>query len=188
MNNKTIALIIGILIIIIGGVLLFGSGKSALQEENKTATTTETVSGGNEEDKQPQVSAISIALLDPAKERGTKERGCDNVVLVSRQIPSTTAPLTAAMKELFAGTQPQVDGLYNFIANTRSTLLFDRAEVSDGTAKIYLTGRLSGLAGVCDNPRAAIQIEETALQFPTVEKVEIYLNGTKTNLTPDERG
>jgi hypothetical protein len=185
--NKTIILIIGILILIIGGVLLFQSKESTEPINNPGATTTDNVGNGNSEE-QPAVSTVSIALLDPSKERGSIERGCDNVVLVPRQIPSTTTPLTAAMKELFAGSQAQVDGLYNFIANTRNTLLFDRAEVQDGTAKIYLTGRLSGLAGVCDNPRAQIQIEETALQFPTVERVEIYLNDTKTDLTPNERG
>ncbi|MEK7715461.1 MAG: hypothetical protein AAB387_08440 [candidate division NC10 bacterium] len=33
-----------------------------------------------------------------------------------------------------------------------------------------------------------IQIEETALQFPTVKSVELYLDGTKTDLQPSQKG
>jgi len=60
--------------------------------------------------------------------------------------------------------------------------------VEHGTASIYLSGELSGLAGVCDNPCASIQIEETTLQFPTVDNVVFYLSGEETDLTPGERG
>ena len=81
-----------------------------------------------------------------------------------------------------------VDGYTNFIARTNDTLSFERAEVDeDGTAHIYLTGELSGLAGVCDDPRAAIQIEETALQFATVAEVQLYLNDEPTDLIPSQQ-
>ena len=55
-------------------------------------------------------------------------------------------------------------------------------------AKIYLTGELGPLGGVCDNPRAAIQIEETALAYDTIDSVALFLNGEPTNLTPSGRG
>jgi len=131
---------------------------------------------------------VTIALLDYSGESDGKERGCDKVVFVERNVPQTEAPLNAALDELFSFTDTTVEGWNNFIAKTRDTLSFQRATIENGVASIYLTGELSGLAGVCDNPRAKIQIEETALQFPTVDKVNIYLNGKITDLQPDGRG
>ena len=133
---------------------------------------------------------VSIAVLDTEAETDGVERGCDRVVMIERAITPTTAPLTAAMNELFSLNQDRItDGdWFHFIARTNDTLTFDRAVVDEGTAYIYLEGELSGLAGVCDNPRARIQIEETALQFSTVDTVVLYLNGEETTLTPDGRG
>lgn len=155
-----------------------------------TTVTTSTTSnqGGGASTSTTATSSVAVALLDTAGETTGKERGCDRVVMVRYEIPATTMPLTAALERLFSLPEPNVDMWYNFIAKTSSTLHFDHATVENGTAKIYLTGDLSGLAGVCDDPRASAQIEETALQFPTVERVELYLNGTQTSLVPDARG
>lgn len=133
-------------------------------------------------------TSVKIALLDTDGSSDGKPRGCDKVVLIQRSVKPTTQPLNAALKELFEENETRVDGYMNFMAKTNDTLKFDRATVSEGTARVYLTGRLSGLGGVCDDPRAQIQIEETALQFSTVNKVIIYLNGAETTLTPDLRG
>jgi hypothetical protein len=122
-------------------------------------------------------STISLALLDIEQTTNGPVRGCDRVVMVSQSIPSTTAPLTAAMNALFTTSSTTIGGWFNFIPRTNATLEFVSASVSNGTANIYLTGSLSGLAGVCDDPRADIQIEETAKQFPTVQAVQLYLNG-----------
>jgi len=118
----------------------------------------------------------------------TKERGCDRVVMVPWTIPTTTMPLSGALAALFTISTTTVNGYFNFIDRTNETLRFQRASVdSAGTAHIYLTGTHTGLAGVCDDPRAAIQIEETALQFPTVQRVQLYLNNASTTLIPSER-
>lgn len=141
-------------------------------------------------DSTPVYDDVDIALLDHrgvGEESEGAERGCDRVVLVNRSIDPTTAPLTAALSELFSLEDTEVAGWHNFIAETNDTLSFDHATVTNGTASIYLEGELSGLAGVCDNPRAAIQIEETALQFSTVDRVQLYLNGEPTDLVPSER-
>jgi hypothetical protein len=139
-------------------------------------------------DATPQTTTISFALLDTTGEGTGRARGCDTISVVTRTIPATTTPLTAALQALFAepeGAQPSSH--YNFIARTRSTLHFDHVTVSNNTARIYLTGSLSGLAGVCDDPRAAIQLEETAFRYPAIAKVEFYLNGQKTTLTPSQQ-
>ncbi len=169
------------LIIVLGGAYVF---------LNKPATEPAVVNNNNEKEgtvtEVPATSTqVKIALLDTTGNGTGKSRGCDNIAIVTRTVPATSAPLTAAINALFAepeGTQPST--AYNFIARTKSTLKFDHATVVDGTANIYLTGKLSGLAGVCDDPRTSIQLEETALQFSTVKKVQLYLNGTATTLVP----
>lgn len=137
-------------------------------------------------DDPPTFSTVNIALLDTEQTTDGPVRGCDKVVMVERSVTPTQAPLTAALEALFALNSERVSGLYHFISKTNDTLSFDRAVVDDGTAHVYLTGSLTGLAGVCDDPRARIQIEETALQFSTVDRVQIYLNGSPTDLQPNE--
>ena len=130
---------------------------------------------------------IMLAMLDydgVGQESDGPMRGCDRVGMVERTIPATTTPLNASLTMLFDLENDTVDGWNNFIAQVNDTLSFDRATLKNGVASIYLTGELSGLGGVCDNPRARIQIEETALQFETVDSVDLYLNGEATDLQP----
>lgn len=186
MRNTLI--LVATLLVVLGGVYLLTTSFYAEPTTN-TPTTTPEGSNSTSTPNPPRISQVSIALLDTTGSGTGKARGCDTVVLVSQNIPGTTTPLTAAMQVLFAqpeGTQPSA--AYNFIARTKSTLKFERAEVRDSTAHIYLIGSLSGLSGVCDDPRAQIQIEETALQFGTVKTVQIYLNNQPTTLTPSQRG
>lgn len=121
-------------------------------------------------------STVLLAMLDTDQTSNGPIRGCDKVAMVNQQIPSTVAPLTAAMNALFAISTTTVSGWYNYIPRTSDTLQFDHATVVNGTANIYLTGSLSGMAGICDDPRTEIQIEETAKQFPTVSTVQLFLN------------
>lgn len=188
MKNSIIWLIV-IIILALGGIYLITQNNKASQEIPGNTNGEEQTSGDKDEETTPPlVSEVKIALLDNERTSGSKiERGCDLVTFTTRQITPTTMPLSAAMKELFAIDKTEVDGYYNFLANTTSTLSFDKAEVVNGVARIYLKGKLSGLAGVCDDPRAQAQIEETALQFPSVKKVEIYLNGEPTVLTPSQK-
>ncbi len=137
-------------------------------------------------DLAPERRGVSLAMLSDGGE--TPERGCDTVEMVTVTVPNTRTPLTSALQALFAIESETYEGYRNFIARTNDTLSFDRATVADGVAHIYLEGSLSGLAGVCDDPRAQIQIEETALQFETVDSVVLYLNGKETTLTPDTSG
>ena len=104
--------------------------------------------------------------------------GCqDSVVAVDRDIPPTQAPLQAALNELlslkdeFFGQSGLRNALYN------SNLAIDKVTIDDGgLATINLSGTVQ-LAGECDNPRFAAQIEYTAKQFPTVKDVAVFING-----------
>ncbi|HET8575416.1 MAG TPA: GerMN domain-containing protein [Candidatus Paceibacterota bacterium] len=208
MKKNLITVLLVILVLIIAVALIFfavrtetaespngnASGTASTSMGTSTAspaTSSESVgdaTNGTNTSAGTEIKQIKIALLDTEGSTTGKQRGCDRVVMVSQNISPTKAPLSAALSELFSSDQTTLDGWYNFMAKTNQTLHFDHATVVNGTANVYLIGKLSGLAGVCDDPRAQIQIEETARQFPTVKNVQIYLNGKKTNLTPSEKG
>jgi spore germination protein GerM len=58
----------------------------------------------------------------------------------------------------------------------QSDLQLQTVTIEAGQAVINLTGTFM-LAGECDNPRVAAQLEATARQFQTVSSVSIYING-----------
>ncbi len=103
--------------------------------------------------------------------------GCeDSVVGVRRQIEPTRGPLRAALELLLSIKDRDYgeSGLYN--ALYQSSLVLDDVAIISGTAKIELSGT-PVLGGACDSPRVKAQIEHTALQFSTVQAVEITING-----------
>ena len=131
-------------------------------------------------------TTVPLAMLvDPD---GPPDRGCDDVVFVEHRVPAHEDPLTAALDTLFSMEADSVNGARHFLSQTNETLRFDRAEVDGDTVRVFLTGRLTGLRGVCDNPRARIQIEETARRITGTSGVVLYLNGARTSLQPDGRG
>ena len=127
-----------------------------------------------------------IALNDDGK-NGPKVGCGDSVVYISKTVPDSAEPLHAAFGQLFAlpGEQisdPAYSDLYNVIyklqhKSSGKPLAFSDVLLAGGTAKIYLTGDMTGLGGICDSPRVQAQIEQTALQFSTVKSVAVYLNG-----------
>ena len=104
--------------------------------------------------------------------------GCgDSLVPVEVRITPTLGVLRAALNELFKLEGQQYygqSGLYN--ALYQSDLSIADAAVINGEARIYLTGSFA-LGGVCDNPRVEEQLKAIALQFNTVDRVSIYING-----------
>lgn len=103
--------------------------------------------------------------------------GCqDSAVPVVVEIEPTVAPMTAAIRLLLAEKDQFYgqSGLYNVFY--QSDLRLDGINLVDGQATIALSGSLT-LSGVCDNPRVLAQLEQTALQYSTVDSVDITLNG-----------
>lgn len=117
---------------------------------------------------------VKIALIDL---NGNGNVGCgDSVVMVNRQVAVTTAPLTAAIRELLSirtryyGQSGLYDALY------QSSLAVQSVTIANQKATIRLTGQMQ-LGGECDDPRVIAQLERTATQFSTVKSVEVYVNG-----------
>jgi len=116
-----------------------------------------------------------VALGDEG--RSGQEFGCgDSIVPVTVNFSPTIAPLTAALGEMFdidTRTYGQ-SGLYN--ALYQSNLSVQGIDIENSEAIIALNGTLQ-VGGVCDEPRVVEQIEQTALQFSTIDSVSITLNG-----------
>lgn len=122
-----------------------------------------------------RVQIFLIAIGDEG--RSGKPVGCgDSVVPVSVELPYTRAVLRAALETLLSLKTQYYgqSGLYN--ALYQSDLRLADLSLEYGTARVYLEGTLR-LGGECDIPRVKAQLEETALQFPTVTGVRVFLNG-----------
>jgi hypothetical protein len=107
-----------------------------------------------------------------------KEIGCDDSVApVEVPIEPTIAPLRAALNKLLSLKTREYgqSGLYN--ALYRSDLTLEDVGIFNREAVIRLSGTLT-LGGVCDEPRVRMQLEETALQYATVDSVSVLINGT----------
>lgn len=125
---------------------------------------------------QKMIINIPVLAGDIFDTPGVKKRGCDTVVFVEREVDQNPAILNATISEMFSFDQDLGFLPGNFVAS-QGSLNFERATIENGLASIYLTGEIGPIAGTCDNPRLQIQLEEAALQFATVNSVQIYLNG-----------
>ena len=125
--------------------------------------------------KSIQIKIFLIALEDGGQ--SGIEIGCgDSVIPVTLEIPYTTGVLRAAIGELLSIEEPYYgeSGRYNALYQTQLTV--GEINHENGEAIIHLDGNIL-LGGVCDNPRLQAQLEETALQFPAVEKAKFLVNG-----------
>jgi hypothetical protein len=127
----------------------------------------------------PTPSSLTVQLFFIALEDNGKSGekiGCDDsVVPVQVTVPYDGNALKAALQALLSVEERYYgqSGLYN--ALYQSSLQVQDATSRDGQVIVNLTGTLM-LGGVCDNPRVAAQIEETALQFGANE-VYVFVNG-----------
>lgn len=120
------------------------------------------------------VKIVLIALEDNGQSGPLV--GCgDSAIPINVTIPRTQGVLRAALEKLFSAKQQFYgeSGYYN--ALYQSDLQVARVVIEQGTAIIHLTGTLM-LGGTCDAPRVEAQIEQTALQFSTVNDVAIFIN------------
>jgi hypothetical protein len=126
----------------------------------------------------PEAQTVNIYLiaLEDNGQAGPQVGCGDSAVSVPVPISPTREVLKAAYQALLSIKQQHYgeSGLYN--ALYQSNLQLDSVNIKDGTAIVYLSGTLL-LGGVCDNPRVEAQLEQTALQFSTVNAVAIFING-----------
>jgi LysM repeat protein len=112
---------------------------------------------------------------------GTAEEGIpfgcgDALVPVQVTVEETQAPLTAGVTVLLENPADELGlvTLQNPLEATELTL--DRVEIINGLATIALEGEFAS-GGTCADARLFAQLEATARQFNTVDRVTITLNG-----------
>lgn len=133
-----------------------------------------------------QITIYLVAINDNGKS-GMKVGCGDSLIPVRMMISPSLTPLTAAINQLltldvqYYGQPPLYNSLYN------SALHVDAATITNGKATIKLYGSVQ-LGGECDDPRASAQLEQTALQFPTVKSVDIFINGIPMKDVFTEKG
>ena len=120
------------------------------------------------------VKIILIALEDNGQ-AGTLVGCGDSAIPITVTIPPTQGVLRAALEKLFSAKNQFYgeSGYYN--ALYQSDLQVTGVTIEQGKAVIHLTGSVM-LGGVCDAPRVEAQIEQTALQFSTVDEVAVFIN------------
>ena len=122
-------------------------------------------------------SSIKVALIAIA-DNGVSGPviGCEDSVVMVEFPYMGGEPLTEALtylltiKDQYYGESGLYDALY------QSTLQVERVETYAGFTEVYLTGQPM-MGGECDIPRVQAQLEYTALQFPDVVNINIFLNG-----------
>jgi hypothetical protein len=120
------------------------------------------------------VKIVLIALEDNGQS-GTLVGCGDSAIPINVTIPRTQGILRAALEKLLSAKQQFYgeSGYYN--ALYQSDLKVADVVIEQRKAIIHLTGSLM-LGGTCDAPRVQAQIEQTALQFSTVDDVAVFVN------------
>ncbi|MCF7834147.1 MAG: hypothetical protein K9L98_02200 [Candidatus Pacebacteria bacterium] len=105
--------------------------------------------------------------------------GCGSKIFFApHTVAKTTAVLDATYKMLFdikTESEIQTVEARNPIGSY-TKLFYQSVSIKDGTAKVMLTGNMYG-PGECSFPEIREQINQSAFQFDTVSKIEVYLNG-----------
>jgi hypothetical protein len=103
--------------------------------------------------------------------------GCgDSAVPVEVKLAQPEPALRGALRALLDmhSRFDRASGLYNPLY--ASPLSLQRVERAGAEARVYLTGYVE-IADNCDGKRALAQLTETALQFPDVQRVQLWLDG-----------
>lgn len=107
--------------------------------------------------------------------------GCnDSLVAVQIAVPETVAPLTAGIDALLenpASTYGLAD-VVNPMADTDLEIV--NIFILNGEAIINLTGSVTS-GGTCEDTRLIAQMTATALQYNTVDRLSVYVDGVSLN-------
>lgn len=127
--------------------------------------------GDGSEDTQGQTT-INVPLIF-----GQGNIGCGvGMAFMPYTVPQTTGVMGATYEKLFLLSQQPLNTYSNVVA-AWPQLNYQSVSLTSGLAKVYLTGSMNGGPGHCSIPSMRAQISQAALQFPTVNTVEVYLNG-----------
>lgn len=166
---------------------IFGFGKSESEKEKTRVTISEpTVAPATS--TVPIVATtgkfvrVKLPMLYGAANAASvegKKRGCDTVYMVDAWARAGGDPIAQHIQTLFDGITP-VDFLPgNYVRMYQRDVRFDRVDVKDGVARVYLTGQLNEVQSSCEASRLQIQIEEIVFQYPGITRVDVLVNDFK---------
>ena len=174
--NKNI--LISILIAVIGiSAYLYLSNEDISDITSPTTTPTVT--------DEPTGNNGTSPTLTPADQEMTtlliyfnnmeKSEDCSQVYPVQREVFVTQTPAQTAINLLIAGPTAQEKG-QGYVSNIAEETALNSINIDDGTATVDFNESLD-TSGSCAVQAVRAQITETLQQFPTVQEVEITING-----------
>ncbi len=103
---------------------------------------------------------------------------CEKVFPVERTIEKTEAVARAALEELLKGPTSDEKAMGYFTNLNKEGVKIQSLVIEDGTARVDFSEELEfQVGGSCRVAAIRAEIRETLKQFPTVENVEISING-----------
>lgn len=123
----------------------------------------------------------SFSVFFSSESFGAGNVECDAVSAVEREVPKTQAVARAALNSLLAGPT-QAETNQGLTTNIPNGVELNDIRIESGTAYADFSEELNQVGGSCLVTAIRAQIEETLLQFPTVDDVVISVDGGN----PDE--
>jgi hypothetical protein len=190
MNQKGFAniILVVVIVILLGVVGYFALVKKSPPIVQQTPTPTPTQVKTTTTPPPATVTKIKVYAIDTNVPNHNGPVGCgDQAVAIERTIPPTTAPLKAALELLLSLKESNLgeSGLYNALALQNWKL--QSVSIVNGEAIIKLSGK-DLIVGGCEDPRIKAQLEMTALQFSTVKRVSIFVNGVSLDKLMSGKG
>jgi hypothetical protein len=123
---------------------------------------------------------VRVFLIAPGDNgRAGHKVGCgDSAVPVEINLPSQEPGLEGALRALLALKEryQEPSGLSNPLYSSALELVrVERQGAHGSDIRVYLKGYLER-GDECDNPRILAELQETALQFPDVSRVQFFLD------------
>jgi len=172
MNKRVLAIII---------ILLFAAVAGFAYSQKPTSTP----SPSPQTSPSPSPTLLStinlyLIVLEDAGQTGDLIGCNDSLVFLQRRFPSADQDLKSAIQQLLSIKDQYYgqSGFYNALYNSNLTL--DSVSIENNEAIINLSGELVS-GGTCDDPRIKAQLTKTALQFPDVQTVSIFINNQPLN-------
>jgi hypothetical protein len=128
--------------------------------------------------EMPRSIGVSLFFFNESKRSVTD---CNEVVPVNRFVVATPQIARAALLLLLAGPTPSEIGEGYFSEIPAHGWIHD-VRIVDGVALVDLTERVDAGGGSCRKQAIVTQIERTLLQFSTVKKVVLSVNGVSTGI------
>ncbi|MEX0935162.1 MAG: GerMN domain-containing protein [Candidatus Paceibacterota bacterium] len=119
----------------------------------------------------------TVSVYYSSQSFGAEPVECDVVVEITRTIPQTQSVARAAIEELLAGPTAQEAQGDRVVTNIPDGVRLNSIRIDDGTAFVDFSEELNQVGGSCRVTAIRAQIENTLMQFSTVDDVVISVEG-----------